>query len=242
MRYELNLNSWQKKLTKKYAVEGAFLLFLFIAGYILLGKLGLFFQDPLTREFIVKAGLLGPLVFSVLYVISMVIAPLPGFPLLIMAFGVFGIWQTVLLNYFLSLIAAAVNFYIARKWGRHAIHRLVGQHGLDRVDTHANEFSTELLILTRLFDGFLFEWISYAAGLTQISFKRYLIITAVCSIPYNLIAFYFAGRVSDLGKLFVSLSVIYYVTLSLPFLYIISKKIILHTRRHYHLAKETSIP
>ncbi|MDO8619675.1 MAG: VTT domain-containing protein [Candidatus Daviesbacteria bacterium] len=233
MRYEINWHSVRGKLNRKYAIESALLLIIFIVGYILLSKVGLYLQDPSIKEFIINAGILGPLVFSILYIITMIIAPLPGFPLLITAFGVFGIYQTILLNYFLCLISASMNFYIARKWGRGAILHLVGKHGLDRVDGHVNEFGTEILILTRLFDGFLYEWISYAAGLTKMSFKRYFIITAICSIPYNLVALYFAQRVSDLGQLFISLSIVFYVTLSLPFLYVISKKLFLHARKHY---------
>lgn len=233
MRYELSLERLKSKITRKYALEGFLLLILFIIGYLLLSKLGLFLQDPIVKEFIVHAGILGPLVFSLLYIFTLIVAPLPGFPVLITGFGVFGITQTVLLNYFLCLIGGSINFYIARKWGRQTIQRLVGKKGLDRIDEHVNEFSTEMLILIRLFDGFLFEWISYAAGLTPMSFTRYFIITAVFSIPYNLIAWYFAQRVSDLGQLFISLSIVYYATLSLPFLYFIAKKLFLHARRRY---------
>lgn len=231
--YEWNFNSLKNKLTRKYVLEGFFLLILFIIGYIALSKIGLLLQDPAVKEFIINAGFLGPFIFAFLYELSIVIAPLPGFPLVIMGFGLFGIYQTILFNYILSLIGGTINFYIARKWGRQTISHLVGKRGLERVDEHVNDFSTELLILTRLFDGFIFEWISYAAGLTKMSFKRYFIITAICSIPYNLIALYFALRVNDLGELFVSLSIVYYVTLSLPFLYFFSKKLVLHTHRVY---------
>lgn len=237
MNYEINWHSVRGKLNRKLAIETTFLLIIFIVGYILLSKVGLYLQDPSIKEFIISAGILGPLVFSVLYVITMIIAPLPGFPLLITAFGVFGIYQTILLNYLLCLVSASINFYIARRWGRSAILRLVGKHGLDRVDSHVNEFGTEILILTRLFDGFLFEWISYAAGLTKMSFFRYFIITAVGSIPYNIIAFYFAQKITDLGQLFISLSIVFYVTLSLPFLYVISKKLFLHAHKHYNIAR-----
>lgn len=233
MRYEWNFKSLRQKLNKKYALEGIGLLLIFIIGYIVLGKVGLFLQDPLIKELISNAGILGLLIFSVLYIGAMIIAPLPGFPLLIAAFAVFGIYQTILLNYTLCLIAGSINFYIARHWGRQAIERLVGKKGLDRVDEHANEFSTEMLILTRLFDGFLFEWVSYAAGLTKISYPRFIIITAICSIPYNLTALYFAQRVTNLGQLFISLSIVFYAILSMPFLYFITKKILLHRRKHH---------
>lgn len=230
MRYELSLVSFRQKLTKKYALEGLLLLILFIFGYFILGRMGLFLQDPLAKNYILQAGILGPLIFAVFYIITLVIAPLPGFPLLITGFGIFGIYQTILLNYSLCLIGGGINFYIARKWGRNTIRRLIGKHGLDKVDSHVDECGTEMLILIRLFDGFLFEWISYAAGFTQMSFKRYIIITAICSIPYNLIALSFAQRTSNLGELFISLSIVYYITLSLPFLYFIAKKIFLHNK------------
>lgn len=230
----------RRKLSKKYVLEGLGLLFLFICGYVLLGKVGLFLHDPVVREFIANEGILGPVVFSILYIITLIVAPLPGFPLLITGFGVFGVYQTILLNYLLCLVGGSIDFYIARRWGREVIRRLVGSHGLNKVDEHANEFSTEILILARLFDGFLYEWISYAAGLTQISFRRYFVITAFGSIPFNLIALYFARKMDDLGQLFVTLSIIYYVTLFLPFLYFVAKRLFLKANRRYSPAQVRS--
>lgn len=226
MRYQLNLDSIRQKLTKQYLIDGILLLLLFALGYFVLAKIGFLLQEPAVKELIVNAGLLGPVIFAILYEISLIIAPLPGFPLLIMGFAIFGIEKAIIFNYFLCLIGGAINFYIARRWGRNLIRRLIGTKGLSKVDSHVADVGTEMLILIRLFDGFLFEWISYAAGLTQMGFKRYMIITAIFSIPYNLIALYFAQRINNLGELFISLSIIYYVTLSLPFLYFLTKKLL----------------
>jgi uncharacterized membrane protein YdjX (TVP38/TMEM64 family) len=199
---------------------------LFICGYIILSQIGLFLQDPSIKELIQAAGVWGVVIFSVIYLATIVIAPIPGFPLLIMGFGLFGVPETVGLNYLLTLVGGAINFYVARVWGRGVIQDLVGKKGLERVDKNVDRFSTEALILTRLFDGILNDWISYAAGLTSISLGKFLLISALCTIPYNLVSYFFAQNTRDLGQLFVSLTIIYYVIFSLPFLYFLVKKLL----------------
>jgi uncharacterized membrane protein YdjX (TVP38/TMEM64 family) len=59
---------------------------------------------------------------------------------------------------------------------------------------------TSLLIISRLFGFAVFELISYAAGLTTLSFRRYFVITAVISLVPNLV-YYLAFRQIDASGL-----------------------------------------
>lgn len=190
----------------------------------LLGKVGVFLQSDDVQIFIEDAGIYAPIIFSIVYIITLVLAPLTGFPLWITGIGVFGVMYTVLLTYGLSLVAAILNFYIARKFGRPVLKHLVSEKGVAKVDSLALHFGVEALILARLFQVFLFEWISYAAGLTKIEFRKYFIITVVASIPSNIILFFVALKINDLGQLFVILTGINYILLTIPFVYFFLKR------------------
>jgi len=108
------------------------------------------------------------------------------------------------------------------------MRRLIGKNGEKKVDKHTENFGVEVLILTRLFDGFLFEWISYAAGLTNIKFRTYILITAWASIPYHIILYIFSTLIHDLGETFVVISAINYALLGIPLIYYFAKKHIFH--------------
>ena len=103
--------------------------------------------------------------------------------------------------------------------------KLVGKKGLEKIDKLALQFGLELLVVSRIFQGFLFEWISYAAGLTRISFKTFFLVTSVASTPYFFIVYYYASHITDLTELFVKVALTNYVLLPVPFLYVLTKKL-----------------
>lgn len=193
--------------------------------YFILGRFGVYLQSYEVQNFINQTGIFAPLVFSLLYLLTLIFAPITGFPFWITSVGLFGIFKTVIMVYFLSIIGAVVNFYIARKLGRPILLKLVGDNGLEKIDKLSKNFGSEVLILARLFQGFIFEWISYTAGLTNINFKKYFLITVFASIPLNLVSLFFGLRISDLGQLFVSITVVNYILMTIPFIYFLSKNI-----------------
>ena len=79
-----------------------------------------------VQEFVFSFGLLGPVVFIFLYVLQQLISPLPGIPLILAGLALFGLGGTFVLVYLSSIIGAAANFGIARKWGRPAVKKLAG--------------------------------------------------------------------------------------------------------------------
>ena len=199
---------------------------IFLVGmYFILGRFGVYLQSYEVQNFINQTGIFAPLVFSVLYLATLVFAPITGFPFWITSVGLFGILKTVIMVYFLSIIGAVVNFYIARKLGRPILLKLVGDNGIKKIDKLSKNFGIEVLILARLFQGFIFEWISYASGLTNINFKKYFLITVFASIPLNLVSLFFGLRTSDLGELFISITVVNYILMTIPFIYFLGKNI-----------------
>ncbi len=218
----------RKKLTFRFFVEiSAFAIALWLMS-VALNWLGVYLHQDKIREAILAVGIWGPALYAFIYLLSVVIAPIPGFPAYIMAVGIYGVLKTVLFTYFLALFGATVNFVIARHLGRPIMRKLIGRRGEEKVDRHTENFGVEVLILTRLFDGFLFEWISYAAGLTNMKFRTYMGITVWSVIPYHIILFVFSARIHDLGRLFVTLSLVNYALLGIPIIYFFLKAHVLH--------------
>lgn len=164
------------------------------------------------RVFTESIGVLGPLIVIFYIVISHIIAPLAGLPGVLLGSAIYGIVKTVLFLYIAGLISAAVSFWISKKFGRQWVMKLVGRKTMKQVDDFIQVSGVKLLIIGRLFGFTVFEVISYAAGLTNMKFKIYFIITAIFSaIPASLFGYAFknvdflslSGQVLWIGAIIV---------------------------------------
>lgn len=154
-------------------------------------SIGLRFLIPtLTSEefkkFVENLGAFGPLVIISYTVLSHVFAPLAGTPGILLSAAVFGILETIIYIYLASMISALINFYISRRFGRVWVIKLVGKKAMTEVDSFTQASGTKILIFSRVFGFSLFELISYAAGLTNIDFRKYFIVTLIFTLIPNL--------------------------------------------------------
>jgi uncharacterized membrane protein YdjX (TVP38/TMEM64 family) len=141
--------------------------------------------SPKVRTFVRSLGPFGPFFVIGYTIISHVLAPLAGTPGVLLSIALFGIPQTMVYIYFASVVSAGLCFGIARRFGRDWVMRLVGKEAMEEVDHFVEVSGTRILILSRIFGFSLFEIISYAAGLTTISFKKYFAVTAVFTLIPN---------------------------------------------------------
>ena len=91
------------------------------------------------------------------------------------------------------LVSAIVNFWLARIYGRNLVSKLVGEKTLIRIDELSQLNEKALLVSSRILGYSFFDLISYAVGLTTISFKKYFAYTAVLTlIPFSAQYFLFS--------------------------------------------------
>jgi uncharacterized membrane protein YdjX (TVP38/TMEM64 family) len=153
------------------------------------------------KQIIEKAGVLAPLLYIVILLSTYVVAPFSGTPVFFAGYLAFG--KTVqIYSYFTQILAAAVNFWIARGFGRGLVLRLVGDKNMGRVDRFADNYGIGSLIFLRVFQGHFHDFISYAYGLTNIKFTAYFIVSALAPIPWAILwYFYIFDRVENVGDL-----------------------------------------
>ena len=148
--------------------------------------------SPEALAFVESLGPFGPLAVITYTIVSHIFAPLAGTPGILLSVVLFGLPRTMVYMYFASMISASLCFWIARRFGRGWVVRLVGKEAMAEVDRFVESSGTQILVLSRIFGFSLFEIISYAAGLTTISFKKYFAITAVFTlIPNTILTFVF---------------------------------------------------
>jgi uncharacterized membrane protein YdjX (TVP38/TMEM64 family) len=155
------------------------------------------------RDYILSFGILAPVASCFLMVLQALVAPVPSFLITFangLAFGVFWGWM---LSLFGHVLAAAVCFGISRSLGRVPVEVLVGKTGLQSADRWFATWGIYAVFVARLVPGIAFDVISYAAGLTRMRFRNFLIATTLGIFPQTFLYSYLGRQAPEYVGLFL---------------------------------------
>jgi len=151
-----------------------------------------------AEQYVLDAGVLGPIVYITVMIIAIVVSPIPSSPLAIFAGTVFGLWWGMLWTMIGAVLGAVIAFYIARILGRPLVLRFVSKKELNAVEQRFPEHHIAWgIFFSRLLPLPFFDAVSYAAGLTRISIKNFFLATAFGLIPLVFIFSYFGNIFAD---------------------------------------------
>lgn len=157
-----------------------------------------------VREFVASYGGYAALISFLLMVFQSVAAPIPAFLLTFANASLFGWWRGAILSWTSAMAGAAVCFVIARVLGRDAAERLTSRTGLRQIDTFFEKYGKNTVLICRLLPFMSFDIVSYAAGLTSMSFGAFFIATGIGQLPATLVYSYVGGMLTGGAKLFVT--------------------------------------
>lgn len=170
------------KSEKKDVVENLIGLLIVILA---IGATLYFLDFTNIKDTILKAGIWAPVILILAKAMTIVFAPLSGSALYPVAGAIFGFWPGLIYILIGDAIGSIVSFSISRRFGQKIVERMLSAKNMPTAHKIISMIET-----TR---GFLFarvcfspmpEIVSYAAGLTKISFWRFFIIhNAVGIIP-----------------------------------------------------------
>jgi uncharacterized membrane protein YdjX (TVP38/TMEM64 family) len=132
-------------------------------------------KDPI-QDFIKSTGMFAPILFILILLVTFIFAMLGGSSFMAIGYFLFG-KDVVIYGYITSVIAAVINFWIGRNWGRGLVLKLTKKEVLKSIDKFANIHGVSTLIFSRLMLNGLSDLISYAAGLTNMEFAPYIIVS-----------------------------------------------------------------
>ena len=157
-----------------------------------------------VREFVASYGRYAAAVSFGLMILQSVAAPLPAFLLTFANANLFGWWQGAILSWTSAMAGAAVCFYIARILGRDAAEKLTSKAGLEQIDGFFEKYGKNTILICRLLPFVSFDLVSYAAGLTSMSFWSFFIATGIGQLPATLVYSYEGGMLTGGARLFVT--------------------------------------
>lgn len=157
----------------------------------------------LVKGYILSFGALAPIVSFLLMILQSVMAPLPAFIITFANAGLFGWIKGAMLSWSSAMAGAVLCFFIAKFYGREAVEKLTSKFALESIDNFFAKYGKYAILIARLLPFISFDIVSYAAGLTSMSFWSFFIATGIGQLPATIIYSYIGGMLTGGVKKFV---------------------------------------
>lgn len=158
----------------------------------------------IVKEFVESYGAYAMLVSFLLMIFQSVAAPLPAFLITFANANLFGWWQGAILSWTSAMAGAVLCFYLARILGRDVAIKLTSKAGLEQIDGFFEKYGKNTILVCRLLPFISFDIVSYAAGLTSMSFGAFVVATGIGQLPATIIYSYVGSMLTGGAKLFVT--------------------------------------
>ena len=152
------------------------------------------------RDAVGATGPLAPIVYVLLKAVTVVLTPISGSPLRLTAGALFGFWDGWALSVLGTVLGGCANFWIARRFGRAVVVRLLGSSALARVEPLLGRLADwRALALARVVLAPLWDALSYGVGLTKLRFRTYLAVAFVGDLVPSMVLVGLGSSVAELG-------------------------------------------
>ena len=163
-------------------------------------------DTAIVIEYLRSYGKLAIVVSFTLMVLQSIAAPIPAFLITLSNAAIFGWWQGAILSWSSAMAGAALCFFIARVLGRDAVEKLTSKGAMESVDVFFEKYGNRTIVVCRLLPFISFDFVSYAAGLTNMRFWSFFIATGIGQLPATIVYSYVGGTLTGgAQKLFVGL-------------------------------------
>lgn len=207
-----SITDGQQRLIKLVAV-----IALIIAGYFVLSHKGIidFLADGAAlKAWIEQLGLFGPLVIIGLLALAIVMSPIPSAPIALVSGAVYGHYLGTLYVVLGAELGAIIAFFTARLLGADTLKGWLG----DRYDKYMLGSQTTLMgivFLSRLLPFVSFDMVSYAAGVTALTFWRFALATLAGVIPSSFLLAHFGSELASAEASNIAVTLLLFGALSL---------------------------
>ena len=160
-------------------------IFLLTIVCIVATGLGVYFLGGIQGEqltvWLQQMGMWTPIIYIALYTLGTLLI-LPSTPLNLAGGAIFGIWWGTLWTTIAAVVAAVVAFAFTRSIGRELIARKMAGRW-QAIDAEIRQGGLFYMFAIRLLPIIPYGLVNFAAGLTSISYRDYLIGTILGTVP-----------------------------------------------------------
>ncbi len=126
--------------------------------------------------------------------LGVVVAPIPGSPIMFASIAILPWWQAWLYNFLGSMIGSICAFLIARRFHEPVVAHFAPLREIHRWQETISQRKQFWAFVGLRFLGLLVsDFVNYAAGLTKMPFRTYLTATLLVEIPVGFLFYYLGG-------------------------------------------------
>ncbi|MBC8776624.1 TVP38/TMEM64 family protein [Streptococcus sp. IMAU 99161] len=151
---------------------------------------GILQSKETLSSFILQAGIFGPPLFIFLQILQTVVPIIPGALTSVAGVFIYGHIIGTIYNYIGIVIGCAIIFYLSRMYGPKFVQSMVSQKTYDKYVGWLNEGKRfdRFFIFMMIWPISPADFICMLAGLTNMTFKRYMTIIILCK-PITLVIY-----------------------------------------------------
>lgn len=153
------------------------------------------------RDSLLSFGPLAPVVSALLMVFQSIIAPLPAFVITFANGLLFGWFWGAVLSWSSAMAGTVLCFYLAKILGRPVVEKIVTKKALTWWDQFFDKYGKHAVFIARLVPVVSFDLVSYAAGVTSISFGQFFWATGLGQLPATILYSYLGQNATSTVKI-----------------------------------------
>ncbi|MEH7251108.1 TVP38/TMEM64 family protein [Neobacillus niacini] len=142
------------------------------------------------KEYLLSFGPLAAVISGLMMVFQSIIAPLPAFVITFANGLLFGWGLGAILSWSSAMVGAILCFYLAKFLGRPVVEKMVTKKALTWWDQFFAKYGKHAVFIARLVPIVSFDLVSYAAGVTSISFWQFFWATGLGQLPATILYSY----------------------------------------------------
>jgi len=168
------------------------------ALYLLLQEYAPFvFQPDELQVWVARFGVLAPLVFTLLQTLQVIVAPIPGQALALVAGYLFGPVAGTVYSITGVLLGSAIAFSLAQRYGRSFVEDMLHEDLVTRFDEFVDAIGIPGLIAFVVIPGLPDDAICFLAGLTKWRLRTFLLAITVGRLPAYVLTVYAGGELAS---------------------------------------------
>jgi len=154
------------------------------------------------------------ILYFIVMICEVIFAPIHPFPFYVAGAIIFGPFIAAVLACLGGAVGGAIAFLIAKKWGRKHVEKIVSKEKIEKFDNFTRKHGGLSVFLLRVNPLTSTDIWSYIAGISKVSFWKFMIGTFVGLIPAIFIQVYIGIPIKDnplLFKLFMIVILLYFL-------------------------------
>jgi len=202
-----SLISIAKSKNSIYLISIVLLMAVTYLGLSQYGTIDFLKDATVLKEWINSLGMLGPLMIITLIAAAIVMSPIPSAPIALTSGALYGHTAGTVYVVVGAELGAVCAFFIARLSGFDILQNKLGQRFSKNLVGSQNTLMG-IVFVSRLLPFVSFDFISYAAGVTPLTFWRFALATLAGIIPASFLLAHFGSEITSSNSDRIALAVL----------------------------------